>query len=1010
MNILFVLYGGLDTNTANPIGLFCEELTRLGHDCVICYPDLSSSAGIQKEINGIATCSFSFALKNPHKLFKDGRLADVLHACTPRESVRNFVGAYMHNHPTALVVYLEDNEYWISQHHLNLDDCQLLGLSNKELFDGIPQGMSNPYIYKQFIGLADVVLLIQDKLKIEVPDWIPSIVIPWGVDLNFFYPSNGKESVRQNLGLDSDTFTLVYHGGLNGFTAPAMRDLCEAVILINQRGVKCKLVRTGVMPLNFLHELDPSVADCVLDLGIVDRVRLPEILAVADLYVQPGRINPFEDLRLPSKVPEFLAMGKPVILPDVNIANLFRDGVDAVLLKDGSPSEIAQRCIELFLSKSRMKELGLHARKFAELHFDIKKQTRELENAYKKARSIFNQNITKEIWQEVERRGIDSGFVLRALVMNGCDSEDDKLHLDEVCELVGEQTARIGVLGGRLDLLKQSMSQQDSLLIQKEQQLAACDQNLKIVDQLLASKDQLLASKDQLLTLKDQQLVARGEDLNARDQLLTLKDQQLAARDIQIEGLISGINEMRGSFSWRISSPVRVVGSFLRKMIKALNLARYLIKTNGGLLKFLLKLAKITVKEGPRGLYSRLVRIKKVSTNFSSQLYEKIPTPLLPARTQRYEIKRAGLDSKAINYYGYIRAESGLGMASRGYISILRSLGYKVTAINLPCGLSEVDFDVDESPNDDALFNLIHMNADSMHYFFTKISDSHIKGKINIGLWVTELSAFRGDWFDSFSPLHEIWVPSDFCNQAVSSLSPIPVHTIPYVVQAQDIDADRLTRSYYELPDKGYIFAFMFDCSSFIARKNPFALVRAFRELNQKYSDIYLALKLSNAHKDPATFELLMKEIGDNKNVIIIERSFSEIELSGFYKNIDCYVSPHRSEGFGLTMAEAMLAELPVIATDYSGSKDFVIAEHAYPVRSKLKVIEQNYGPYFKGLIWGDPDPRDLLFQMSEAYLNGNESRLKGALAKKVILEKFSVLAIGKLINTALQNWALNER
>lgn len=953
MNILFILYGGLDTNTANPIRLFCKELTGLGHDCVICYPDLSSSTGIQKEINGIATCSFGFALKNPHKLFKDGRIADVLHACTPRESVRNFVGAYMHNHPTALVVYLEDNEHWISQHHLNLDDCQLLGLSNKELFDGIPQGMSNPYIYKQFIGLADVVLLIQDKLKIEVPDWIPSIVIPWGVDLNFFCPSNGKESVRQNLGLDSDTFTLVYHGGLNGFTAPAMRDLCEAVILINQQGIKCKLVRTGVMPLNFLHELDPSVADCVLDLGVVDRVRLPEILAVADLYVQPGRINPFEDLRLPSKVPEFLAMGKPVILPDVNIANLFRDGMDAVLLKDGSPGEIAQRCIDLFQSKSRMKELGLHARKFAELHFDIKKQTRELENAYKKARSIFNQKITKEIWQEVERRGIDSGFTLRALVMNGCDSEDGKLHLDEVCELVGKQTIRISVLGERLDLLKQSMAQQDRLLIQK-------------------------------------------------DQLLVSKDQQLAARDIQIEVLISGINEMRRSFSWRISSPVRVAGSFFRKIIKAINLARYLIKTNGGLLKFLLKLAKITVKEGPRGLYSRFVQIKKVGTNFSSQLYEKIPTPLLPVRAQRYEIKRAGLDSKAINYYGYIRAESGLGMACRGYISILRNLGYKVTAINLPCGLSEVDFDVDESPNDDALFNLIHMNADSMHYFFTKISDSHIKGKINIGLWVTELSAFRGDWFDSFSPLHEIWVPSDFCNQAVSSLSPIPVHTIPYVVQAQDIDEDKLTRSYYGLPDKGFIFAFMFDCSSFIARKNPFALVRAFRELNQKYSDIYLALKLSNAHKDPATFELLMKEIGDNKNVIIIERSFSEMELSGFYKNIDCYVSPHRSEGFGLTIAEAMLAELPVIATDYSGSTDFVNIAHAYPVKSRLSVIEETHGPYFKGFIWGDPDLEDLLLQMLKVYLNQFQAKDKGKLARKFVMDNYSYDAVSRLLHQAL--------
>ena len=960
MNILFVLYGGLDTNTSNPIRLFCEELTRLGHDCVICYPDLSSSAGIQKEINGIAICSFSFALKNPHKLFKDGRLSDVLHACTPRESVRNFVGAYMHNHPTALVVYLEDNEYWISQHHLNLDDCQLLGLSNKELFDGIPQGMSNPYLYKRFIGLADVVLLIQDKLKIEVPDWIPSFVIPWGVDLNFFCPSNGKGSVRQKLGLDSDTFTLVYHGGLNGFTAPAMRDLCEAVILINQQGIKCKLVRTGVMPLNFLHELDPSVADCVLDLGVVDRVRLPEILAVADLYVQPGRINPFEDLRLPSKVPEFLAMGKPVILPDVNIANLFHDGVDAVFLKEGSPSEIAQRCIELFQSKTRMKELGLHARKFAELHFDIKKQARELENAYKKACSIFNQKITKEIWQEVERRGIDSGFTLRTLVMNGCDPERDKLHLDGVCELVGEQTSRIGSLGGRLDLLKQSIVQQDGFLIQKDQQLA--------------SKDQQLASKDQ----------------------------QISAKDQQISGLIAGINEVHNSFSWRISKPVRIIGQLVRKGIRIVNALRYLIKANNGLVNFLIKFGKIFLKEGPRGLYRRFRQLKKLESNFTSQLFEKIETPLLPKKVPRYEIKREHLDSKAINYYGYIKAESGLGNVCRGYIGLLRELGYKVSAINLPCGLSEVDFDADDQPNDQALFNLIHMNADSMHYFFTKISDSHIKGKINIGLWVTELSAFRSDWFDSFSPLHEVWVPSDFCAEAVAAISPVPVQKIPYLVQETKSSEHAYPRSHFGLPKQGFIYAFMFDCSSFVARKNPFALVKAFKKLNQDHESMYLALKVNNAHKDPAIFNQLIELMGKNKNIILVEQSLNSDELTAFYKNIDCYVSPHRSEGFGLTIAEAMLAELPVIATDYSGSIDFVKSIHAYPVKSGLSVIEENHGPYSKGLIWGEPDVEDLLEKMSHVYLNQVEAKKKGYLARKFVLENYSADTISQLLRQNL--------
>ncbi len=453
MNILFVLYGDLSTNTANPIALFSQYLNKLGHDCIICYPNALNVDLVSNDEHTYSTCSYRHVLDNAQTLFLNGRAADVLHACTPRESVRLFVIEYMQQLPTPLVIYLEDNERWIVQNYMSVNDTQLLELTNRELSENIPKGMSNPFLYKQFIGLADLVLLIQEKLNVEVPIWMPQYVLPWGVDLAFFSPREALDADKKKFHIEDDEKVVVYHGGLNGFTAPAIRDLCEAILLINKFGIKCKLIRTGIMPLYFLDELGPRSKDFIIDVGVVDRKQLPQILAIGDLYVQPGRINPFEDLRLPSKVPEFLAMGKPVLLPNVNIAHLFQNGSDAVILMDGGPEEIAEKCIDLFNDNEHTKLLGRNARKFAERYFDIKKQTLALEAAYRQACSSFNYQVTKQVWKKASNHGMDSAFALRNLLLNNFDSEFNQLRTTAVINLVSNLNDRINSMSGKIDAL-----------------------------------------------------------------------------------------------------------------------------------------------------------------------------------------------------------------------------------------------------------------------------------------------------------------------------------------------------------------------------------------------------------------------------------------------------------------------------------------------------------------------------------------------------------------------------
>jgi hypothetical protein len=341
MNILFVLYGDLTSNSAHPLALYAREFSVRGHQCVVAIPNNLGSAQ-QHPQAAFKPVLFADALAHPEAIFANGKPTDLVHAWTPRENVRQFVSAYMAQHPTPLVVYLEDHERWISCRALGLDDIAVSQHTDQSLSQRLPAALSHPFWYRRFIALADVVVLIQDKLAVDAPAWALTQTVLPGVDLNLFCPDAHVPGLRPKLGLADDEWVIVYPGGLNDFTRPGIQSLCLAVGLINARGYKCHLLRTGPFALDFIDSLPPEAAAAVTDLGELPRHELPGLLALAGVLVQPGKLDPFEDLRLPGKLPELLAMGRPVLMPDANIAHLLTDGVDAVITRTGTPQEIAE--------------------------------------------------------------------------------------------------------------------------------------------------------------------------------------------------------------------------------------------------------------------------------------------------------------------------------------------------------------------------------------------------------------------------------------------------------------------------------------------------------------------------------------------------------------------------------------------------------------------------------------------------------------------------------------------
>lgn len=450
MKILFILYGDFSTNTANPICLFANELSKLGHQCVIAVPDRIETSKLQ-EGAGFTPILYEDVLKASGNIFPDGTQADVIHACTPRRGVYEFLVQYLSIWPTPLVLYLEDNEFWISSNYLGLQKVEIFELTDQELDERIPLALSHPIDYQYFTALADLAIVIQDKLKVEVPPFIPCRTIPWGVDHEKFKPDlPPSDSLRKQFGIAQSEKIIVYHGGLNGFTRPAMLDLCKAVELINTNGISCKLIRTGSNAINFWDELSPNARNVVIEIGVVPKENLSAILGLADIYIQPGRVNPFEDLRLPSKLLEFLSMGKPVIVPNVNIAELMIHGQHAWILEKGEPEEIAAAALFLFQNPNTANLLARGAGEFAKIHFDLRMQTTKLVAAYIQAMGNFDAAQTKQVWGVAKVSGILSAAIMRIELMMADQKYNNYGLLEYILELLDLQAQRLKRLSGRV--------------------------------------------------------------------------------------------------------------------------------------------------------------------------------------------------------------------------------------------------------------------------------------------------------------------------------------------------------------------------------------------------------------------------------------------------------------------------------------------------------------------------------------------------------------------------------
>ena len=253
------------------------------------------------------------------------------------------------------------------------------------------------------------------------------------------------------------------------------------------------------------------------------------------------------------------------------------------------------------------------------------------------------------------------------------------------------------------------------------------------------------------------------------------------------------------------------------------------------------------------------------------------------------------------------------------------------------------------------LVNIFHLKPDQIEASIIRHGESLISGHFNIGYWAWELSKCPSAWMNSLNYFHEIWCPSRFIQASLSDGSNRPVLYIP---PAFDIDKPKgYDRRYFNLSEEQFLFLFVFDFKSSFARKNPMGCIQAFQSAFHKGKEgVGLVLKSMDGENYPNEFKSLNKAVQGDPRIKILNSTFTSNEIIGLMNVCDVFVSLHRSEGIGLSIAQSMLLGKPAIATNYSGNTDFTRSDNSCLVDYKLIAVKKDEYLFSKGQVWADPN------------------------------------------------------
>ena len=374
-------------------------------------------------------------------------------------------------------------------------------------------------------------------------------------------------------------------------------------------------------------------------------------------------------------------------------------------------------------------------------------------------------------------------------------------------------------------------------------------------------------------------------------------------------------------------------------------------------------------------------------------------------RIYRLQIKpyKKEKNQQGINLVGNIQGDTGLGQGCRLMAMALEEAEIPYVAIQqkmLPnASMTNHDFDHKITKHLKYDINLMHVNANDFIINFRQMGKKVWDHRYTIAFWAWELEKFPEEWVNCIHFVDEIWTPSEFVSASIRQVTDKPVRTIPHPAYAP-IDA-KYDRKHFGLSEDKFLFFTMYDSGSVMERKNPLAVLEAFKKAFSPEDDrVELVIKISGKAKDD--IEKIKEYFEGYTNIRFITGFLSKVEVNSLVAVSDVLVSLHRSEGFGLGMSEAMVNRTPCIATNWSGNTDFMNSEVACMVDYTFKYIEEDIGPFKAGNRWADANTDQAAEYMKRLVEDTEYYHMLQDKGYDYIIEKTGIPKVAKMVEERL--------
>lgn len=314
---------------------------------------------------------------------------------------------------------------------------------------------------------------------------------------------------------------------------------------------------------------------------------------------------------------------------------------------------------------------------------------------------------------------------------------------------------------------------------------------------------------------------------------------------------------------------------------------------------------------------------------------------------------------------GYLRAVLGLGDAGRRLARLLAQSGERVRSLSY----DHVDAPLivpwpnpERSDIDDLDIVILAVNGAEISRVARALGAHARHGRYVIGLWFWELEELSDDMAQGFAAVDEVWVTSEFTADAVRRAAParVAVRVIPLGADPATQSRGRRTdvRDRFGIPLGVVVVGNVFDHASRIERKNPIGLIDAWKLAYPQADPAVrvLFVKSMNADTFPDAHEAVLVAAAGRTDVIVHDEFLAAADRDALAAEFDVVASLHRSEGYGLTLLDAMLRGVPVIASRYSGNLAFMTDDTAWLVPVTRTTLTKAAGPYPAGGTWAEPD------------------------------------------------------